>query len=146
MKTQQTCTRFIVYIIDKSENATCYQLFALQIECLEWLLDNGGSVADRDDLGGTPAHDAAEQGQVYLISYIVQSHNDAMYFQIEALELLVNKGADVSIIDDEGLSPMDVAKENQQDECVEMLFKITQPVFTVRTPVIPIAVTIPYIS
>ena len=27
---------------------------------------------------------------------------------------------------------MDVAKENQQDECVEMLFKIAQPVFTVR--------------
>ena len=58
----------------------------------------------------------------------------------------MNKGADVSIIDDEGLSPMDVAKENQQDDCVEMLFKITQPVFTVRTPVIPIAVTIPHIS
>jgi len=34
------------------------------VECLEWLLDNGGSVIDRDDLGGTPAHDAAEQGQV----------------------------------------------------------------------------------
>lgn len=68
-----------------------------------------------------------------------------MFVQIEALELLVNKGADISIIDNEGLTPLDVAKENQQDECVEMLFKITQPVFTVRTPVSPIAVTIPYL-
>ena len=37
------------------------------MECLEWLLDNGGSVIDRDDLGGTPAHDAAEQGQVITV-------------------------------------------------------------------------------
>lgn len=44
----------------------------------------------------------------------------------------MNKGADVSVIDNEGLTPMDVAKENQQDECVEMLFKIAQPIFTVR--------------
>ena len=51
---------------------------------------------------------------------------------MEALELLVNKGADVSVIDNEGLTPMDVAKENQQDKCVEMLFKITQPNFSVR--------------
>ena len=44
----------------------------------------------------------------------------------------MHKGADVSVIDNEGLTPMDVAKDNQQDECVEMLFKITQPNFTVR--------------
>lgn len=34
------------------------------MECLEWILDNGGSTTDRDNLGGTPVHDAAEQGQV----------------------------------------------------------------------------------
>ena len=36
----------------------------LQVECLEWILNHGGSVLDRDDLGGTLVHDAAEQGQV----------------------------------------------------------------------------------
>ena len=39
-----------------------------QVECLNWILDNGGSVLDRDNLGGTPVHDAAEQGQVSFAS------------------------------------------------------------------------------
>ena len=39
------------------------------MECLEWILDNGGSVQDRDNLGGTPVHDAAEQGQVAIRSF-----------------------------------------------------------------------------
>ena len=34
------------------------------METLEWILDHGGSALDRDNLGGTPVHDAAEQGQV----------------------------------------------------------------------------------
>ena len=37
-----------------------------QVECLEWILDHGGSIHDRDNLGGTPVHDAAEQGQVHI--------------------------------------------------------------------------------
>ena len=41
-----------------------------QVDCLEWLLDHGGSVRDKDNLGGTPLHDAAEQGQVILILMI----------------------------------------------------------------------------
>lgn len=35
-----------------------------QVKCLKWILDNGGSVTDKDDLGGIPLHDAADQGQV----------------------------------------------------------------------------------
>ena len=35
-----------------------------QVECLEWILTHGGSVMDKDNLGGTALHDAAEQGQV----------------------------------------------------------------------------------
>ena len=31
---------------------------------MEWILNHGGSVLDRDELGGTLVHDAAEQGQV----------------------------------------------------------------------------------
>lgn len=30
-------------------------------------MDNGGSIMDRDNLGGTPVHDAAEQGQVLAV-------------------------------------------------------------------------------
>ena len=33
---------------------------------LKWLLSNGGKV-ERDDLGGTPLHDAAEHGQLEVI-------------------------------------------------------------------------------
>ena len=40
-----------------------------QVECLEWILDHGGSIHDRDNLGGTPVHDAAEQGQVNVAVY-----------------------------------------------------------------------------
>ena len=39
----------------------------LQVDCLEWVLSHGGSVLDRDSLGGTLVHDAAEQGQVMLV-------------------------------------------------------------------------------
>ena len=42
----------------------------IQVDCLEWLLDHGGSVRDKDNLGGTPLHDAAEQGQVILTPLI----------------------------------------------------------------------------
>jgi len=45
---------------------------------------------------------------------------------METLELLMSKGADVSIIDNEGLTPLDLAQENQQEDCVKMLFKATQ--------------------
>jgi len=38
----------------------------------------------------------------------------------------MSKGADVSIIDNEGLAPLDLAQENQQEDCVKMLFKATQ--------------------
>ena len=40
------------------------------MECLEWILDHGGSIHDRDNLGGTPVHDAAEQGQVHVASIL----------------------------------------------------------------------------
>ena len=43
---------------------TLIYVHSLQVGCLEWILDNGGSAKDRDNLGGTPVHDAAEQGQV----------------------------------------------------------------------------------
>lgn len=39
-------------------------LYSVQMECLEWILGHGGSGLDRDNSGGTPIHDAAEQGQV----------------------------------------------------------------------------------
>ncbi len=39
----------------------------VQVECLDWIINHGGSFYDRDNLGGTPAHDAAEQGQVCAI-------------------------------------------------------------------------------
>ena len=46
-----------------------HSLFSLslslgKVECLEWILSHGGCVTDKDDLGGTALHDAAEQGQV----------------------------------------------------------------------------------
>ena len=52
--------KFLVYM---------HSLFSLswspgKVECLEWILSHGGSVTDKDDLGGTALHDAAEQGQV----------------------------------------------------------------------------------
>ena len=47
----------------------------VQVDCLEWLLDHGGSVRDKDNLGGTPLHDAAEQGQVFLTSLISLIHS-----------------------------------------------------------------------
>ena len=31
---------------------------------MEWLLHHGAKVSDMDNLGGTPVHDAAEQGHV----------------------------------------------------------------------------------
>lgn len=44
---------------------------SIQVETLEWILDHGGSALDRDNLGGTPVHDAAEQGQVHVHTHIL---------------------------------------------------------------------------
>jgi len=76
---------------------------------LEWILDHRGSVHDRDNLGGTPVHDAAEQGQAV------------------ALSTLIRWGVDVTVEDYEGLRPLDLARDNDHTECAQLLFKVIQP-------------------
>ena len=39
------------------------QLALGHVQVLRWLLTHGANI-DQDDLGGTPVHDAAEQGQM----------------------------------------------------------------------------------
>lgn len=43
-------------------------LYAGHINVLQWLLSHGCSI-ERDDLGGTPIHDAAEHGQLEVMLY-----------------------------------------------------------------------------
>eukprot|EP00731_Ephydatia_muelleri_P029522 Em0021g45a len=80
-----------------------------QVQCLEWILDHGGSAYDRDDLGGTPVHDAADQGQTVV------------------LKTLMRRGIDLGTEDYEHLTPFDLAKEKNHQECVTLLYKATRP-------------------
>ena len=56
-----------------------------QVECLEWILDHGGSIHDRDNLGGTPVHDAAEQGQVRVAVYWIQHQFNNLHVWLYAM-------------------------------------------------------------
>lgn len=74
------------------------------IDCIEYLLSVPGITGEeRDDIEATPAHDAAEQGQ------------------LEALKTLVHFNADINLHDAENLRPWDLAKEENHMECMQYI-------------------------
>uniref|UniRef100_A0A8D2QU26 Uncharacterized protein n=1 Tax=Zosterops lateralis melanops TaxID=1220523 RepID=A0A8D2QU26_ZOSLA len=66
---------------------------------LSWLLLHGGEIT-ADGWGGTPLHDAAENGE---------------------LEILVVNGADLSIRDQDGYTAADLAEYNGHSHCAQYL-------------------------
>uniref|UniRef100_A0A8C9MGJ7 Uncharacterized protein n=1 Tax=Serinus canaria TaxID=9135 RepID=A0A8C9MGJ7_SERCA len=66
---------------------------------LSWLLLHGGEIT-ADGWGGTPLHDAAENGE---------------------LEILVVNGADLSIRDQDGYTAADLADYNGHSHCAQYL-------------------------
>ena len=52
--------------------------------------------------------------------------------QVNAPRALIQRGAPTHQEDYEGLRPLDLAKENQHDECVQLLFKNVNPTILVR--------------
>ena len=47
--------------------------------------------------------------------------------QISTLSCLVQRGVDVTTKDNEGLKPVDLAKQNNHEEAYELLFRVTNP-------------------
>ena len=47
--------------------------------------------------------------------------------QVNTLLHLMKKGVDMTSKDDEGLTPLDIAKENRNEECIRLLFKAQKP-------------------
>uniref|UniRef100_A0A8C4S0S1 Espin n=1 Tax=Erpetoichthys calabaricus TaxID=27687 RepID=A0A8C4S0S1_ERPCA len=69
---------------------------------LSWLLLHGGEIS-RDNWGGTPLHDAAENGE------------------LECCQILVVNGVDLGIKDHDGYSAADLAEYNGHSQCAKYL-------------------------
>lgn len=93
---------------------------------------------DKDNLGGTALHDAAEQGQVGLqlvhLKYVFLLLFDlalCQLHQVGSISVLLRYGVDTYSEDLDGLKPIDLAKDNKHDECVKILFKALAPTILV---------------
>uniref|UniRef100_A0A3B3BF70 Espin n=1 Tax=Oryzias melastigma TaxID=30732 RepID=A0A3B3BF70_ORYME len=69
---------------------------------LSWLLLHGGEIVT-DNWGGTPLHDAAENGE------------------LECCQILVVNGVDLGIRDQDGFTAADLAEYNGQSQCTKYL-------------------------
>lgn len=88
------------------------------VSCLEFLLSIPGVTGEeRDGIQATPAHDAAEQGQ------------------LDILKALVNHNADINLHDAESLRPYDLAKEEGHLECVAYIESVLAMKKAARKPV-----------
>ena len=47
--------------------------------------------------------------------------------QVNALMHLMKRGVDMNSKDNDGLTPLDIAKENRSEECMRLLFKAQKP-------------------
>eukprot|EP00117_Sycon_ciliatum_P012210 scpid44360/ scgid3406/ Espin; Ectoplasmic specialization protein len=84
-----------------------YAAAAGKIQCLQWLLDKiKGKKLDKDLSGGTAIHDAAELGQA------------------DALRVFLRRGYKSDEKDDEGVTALDLARENNHKECVDLLLGV----------------------
>ena len=52
--------------------------------------------------------------------------------QVKTLTYLMEHGVDVNTKDNEGLKPVDLAKENNHQEAYQLLFKVARPKLLVR--------------
>ena len=80
------------------------------MDTLRWLLDNdpsGTGVKVTDEMGGTPAHDAADNGE------------------LECLRLLVDKGANCFADDLNKATPYSLGMESGNDEMKVYLKKLS---------------------
>jgi ankyrin repeat protein len=75
---------------------------------IQVLLQLGGGVCDRDEYGSTPLHIAA------------------VFFNADAVEILIQKGADLAARDDDGLTP-EMAFENSVERRMEMVQEFGMP-------------------
>eukprot|EP00056_Hartaetosiga_gracilis_P005749 m.88474 g.88474 ORF g.88474 m.88474 type:complete len:529 (-) comp12268_c0_seq1:173-1759(-) len=92
-------------IVDR-DGGTCLHFAAAkgQLGCVNFLIKHthlDGS--EKDDIGATPVHDAAEQGQ------------------LQVLKLFAMRGVDLSPVDDDMLTPMKIAQQQGHNDCVDFL-------------------------
>ena len=124
------------------------------IEVLEWLIRHGAKV-ERDDLGGTPLHDAAEHGQknvhscppppppplslslsllatspscpLLLPSYYPSLSPSLPLSPHQALKVLLSTGVDHMVQDLDGLTAADLAEECGHIACADFLREYEPP-------------------
>eukprot|EP00048_Salpingoeca_helianthica_P013173 m.196399 g.196399 ORF g.196399 m.196399 type:complete len:489 (-) comp15464_c0_seq2:55-1521(-) len=92
--------------VKDNDGATCMHFAAAQGhgDCLRLLLGQAGVTGEeRDNQGATPAHDAAENGQA------------------ACLRILMSHGADVTLKDREGNTPVMLAQQHSHEHCVAIL-------------------------
>jgi len=108
------------------------------VEVLQYLVSLGFDVNEKDDEGRTPLMSAAVGGTVDAVKYLVSMgadvkvkddnfgmtplHLAAMYNpDVEVLKCLISLGADASIRNNNGRTPLDLAREFGYREIVEIL-------------------------
>ncbi len=79
-------------------------VFSGHVAILEWMLHHSLATGlEQDDFGATPVHDAAEQGQ------------------LECLGVFYNHSVNLEVRDNDGMIPLDLAKEKEHARCVQFL-------------------------
>jgi ankyrin repeat protein len=98
---------FLLKFLDKgySHNGPTNSKGYRDFEFLKFLLENGANVNDRDN------------ADVTVLMKVIEDDND-----IEAVKLLVEKGADINAEHCDGWAPVDFAGRNKYDEIVKFLY------------------------
>ena len=113
------------------------------LHVLQWLIESAGSTGvERDNYGGTPAHDAAEQGQLRYLHARTCTHPDN-FLALPAcgpacarstvrrtlkslglsrvLQYLHDHDVSLLLVDKDDNSPIDLARNNDHADCVAFL-------------------------
>ena len=59
------------------------------------------------------------------------------HIQVNTLVHLMKRGVDMTTKDNDGLTPLDIAKENRNEECIRLLFKAQKLEILVSDEIFP---------
>ncbi|XP_065840770.1 uncharacterized protein [Oscarella lobularis] len=127
---QLNCLRYLidncgVSVRTKSSDGATVAHFAAaggHVDCLRWLLDmDEGLAMVRDNLGGMPMHDAAEEGQCV------------------SLEEFMRRGINMEVKDYDGATPLELAEEHNHEDCIVLLRAAREQKKNAPKPVPPVS-------